>query len=113
MEGVSQSDVTGLLKAWRGGSRDALEQLIPTVHQELRRIAQRYVSRERSGQTLQATALVNEAYLRLVNIREVVSLDRSGNSMTGTVSLDFYAADATTLLGHIADGTVSGTRITP
>jgi len=49
----------------------------------------------------------------LVNIREVVSLDRSGNSMTGTVSLDFYAADATTLLGHIADGTVSGTRITP
>jgi RNA polymerase sigma factor (TIGR02999 family) len=77
MEGVSKSDVTGLLRAWRGGSRDALEQLIPTVYQELRRIAQRYVSRERSGLTLQATALVNEAYLRLVNIREVAWQDRA------------------------------------
>jgi RNA polymerase sigma factor (TIGR02999 family) len=77
MEGVSKSDVTGLLRAWRGGSRDALEQLIPKVYQELRRIAQRYVSRERSGLTLQATALVNEAYLRLVNIREVAWQDRA------------------------------------
>ena len=49
----------------------------------------------------------------LVNIREIVSVDRSGNSMSGTVSLDFYAPDGTTFLAHIVDGTVSATRITP
>jgi hypothetical protein len=49
----------------------------------------------------------------LVNIREVVSVDRSGNAMTGSVSLDFYAPDGTTFLAHIGDGTVSATRINP
>jgi hypothetical protein len=49
----------------------------------------------------------------LINIREVVNLDRSGNSMTGSVSLDLYAVDGTTFMAHVGDGTVSGTRITP
>lgn len=48
----------------------------------------------------------------LVNIRELVSVDRTGNSMTGTVSLDLYAPDGTTLLAHLGEGTVSGERIT-
>jgi len=58
-------DLTGLLIEWGQGNQAALERLIPLVYAEIRRIAHRYVQRERTGQTLQTTALVNEAYLRL------------------------------------------------
>ena len=59
--------------SWHGGTGDeaALDELVPLVHAELHRIARRCISRERVGQTLQATALVNEAYLRLVDVRRV------------------------------------------
>ncbi len=57
--------------AWREGDEAALDELVPLVHAELHRIAKRCISRERVGQTLQATALVNEAYLRLVDVRRV------------------------------------------
>jgi RNA polymerase sigma-70 factor, ECF subfamily len=57
--------------AWREGDEAALDELVPLVHAELHRIAQRCISRERVGQTLQATALVNEVYLRLVDVRRV------------------------------------------
>ena len=67
----SRQDVTQLLQAWRQGQDAALEELLPLVHQELRHLARRYMFGERLGHTLQATALVNEAYLRLVNSREV------------------------------------------
>lgn len=60
-------EVTRLLVAWREGNQNALDELLPMVYDELRRIARRYLSRESPGHTLQATALVNEAYLRLVN----------------------------------------------
>ena len=63
--------VTQLLLAWRQGDEAALGQLVPVVHDELRRLAGQYMSRERVGHTLQATALVNEAYLRLVDVRQV------------------------------------------
>jgi RNA polymerase sigma factor (TIGR02999 family) len=59
-------DVTGLLLKWRGGDKEAEEDLFRLVHQELRRIARRYVGRWRRGQTLETTAVVNEAYVRLV-----------------------------------------------
>ena len=59
-----------MLVAWGGGDESALERLIPLVYDELRRLAHRYMTRERHGHTLQTTALVNEAYLRLVNWRE-------------------------------------------
>ncbi|HXV59284.1 MAG TPA: ECF-type sigma factor, partial [Vicinamibacteria bacterium] len=59
-------DVTGLLERWSGGDRSALDELMPIVHRELRRLAQSYFRDERSDHTLQATALVNEAFLRLV-----------------------------------------------
>jgi RNA polymerase sigma-70 factor (ECF subfamily) len=62
-------DVTRLLKEWSGGDRAALDALIPLVHQELRRVAARHLRRERSDHTLQATALVNEAYMRLADQR--------------------------------------------
>ena len=64
---VSQESVTELLAAWSQGERTALENLLPLVERELRQIAHRYMRRERPGHTLQTTALVNEAYLRLVD----------------------------------------------
>jgi RNA polymerase sigma-70 factor (ECF subfamily) len=64
-------DVTGLLLAWRTGDEAALERLVPIVHGELRRIARRCMAGERAGHSLQATALVNEAYLRLVDVQHV------------------------------------------
>jgi len=63
----STHEVTELLTAWSGGDKAALDKLMPLIHQELRRIAHRYMSRERPGHTMQTTALVNEAYLKLVN----------------------------------------------
>jgi RNA polymerase sigma factor (TIGR02999 family) len=63
--------VTGLLLAWRAGDDEALGRLTPVVHQELQRIARRCLRRERPGQSLQATALVNEAYLRLIDAQAV------------------------------------------
>jgi RNA polymerase sigma factor (TIGR02999 family) len=65
------SEVTQLLLAWSEGDPVALEQLTPLVHRELRRIANNHFRRERPGHTLQATALVNEVYLRLVDQRQV------------------------------------------
>ena len=67
----SAQHVTRLLQAWGQGEDAALEELLPLVQQELRRLARRYMFGERPGHTLQATALVNEAYLRLVNSRQV------------------------------------------
>ena len=64
-------DVTRLLIEWRQGDDAALQRLIPLVHSELRRIAKRYMAGQRAGHTLQATALVNEAYLRLVDVQLV------------------------------------------
>src|SRR4051794_15715744 len=62
---------TTLLLAWGRGDETALDQLIPLVHDELRRLARRHMAGERAGHTLQASALVNEAYLRLIEIKQV------------------------------------------
>jgi RNA polymerase sigma-70 factor (ECF subfamily) len=62
---LNLDNLTGLLIEWGQGNQAALERLTPLVYDEIRRIAHRYVQRERAGQTLQTTALVNEAYLRL------------------------------------------------
>ena len=71
------SEVTALLLAWEGGDEAALERLMPVVHDELRRIARRCMARERSNHSLQATALVNEAYIRLVDAKQVAWRDRA------------------------------------
>jgi RNA polymerase sigma factor (TIGR02999 family) len=63
--------VTQLLIDWSRGDENALQQLIPLVHEELRRVARRHMAHERAEHTLQATALVNEAYMRLVDVRQV------------------------------------------
>lgn len=72
---VSES-VTILLDAWRSGDADALERLTPLVYNELRRLAQRYMNAERAGHTLQATAVVNEAFVKLIDM-EVSWQDRA------------------------------------
>jgi RNA polymerase sigma-70 factor, ECF subfamily len=69
-------EITRLLQAWGGGDRAALDRLTPLVYQELRRMARHYMRAERPGQTLQTTALVNEAYLRLVDMTQVNWHDR-------------------------------------
>jgi RNA polymerase sigma factor (TIGR02999 family) len=73
---VTTGDITQLLLQWRRGDESALEQLMPLVYEELRRLARRCMRRERGGYTLQTTALVNEAYLRLVNSSRVQWQDR-------------------------------------
>ena len=69
--------ITRLLVDWRNGDEAALEQLIPLVHAELRRLARRHMAHERVGHTLQATALVNEAYMRLIDVKQMKWQDRA------------------------------------
>jgi RNA polymerase sigma factor (TIGR02999 family) len=64
-------DVSTLLRAWSDGDQDALARLTPIVYDELRRLARHYMKRERAGHSLQITALVNEAYLRLVDYKRM------------------------------------------
>jgi RNA polymerase sigma factor (TIGR02999 family) len=71
MSESSSHEVTGLLQAWCDGKAEALEELVPLVYQELHRAAARYMAREHPDHTLQTTALVNEVYLRLVDIRSL------------------------------------------
>jgi RNA polymerase sigma-70 factor, ECF subfamily len=70
-------EITRLLKAWSGGDPEALEQLTPKVYTELRRMAGQHMRNEHPGSTLQATALVNEVYMRLVNAANVNWQDRA------------------------------------
>lgn len=62
------AEITGLLRAWSGGDAAALDQLTALVYRELRGMARRYMKNERAGNTLQTTALVNDVYLRVVDI---------------------------------------------
>jgi RNA polymerase sigma factor (TIGR02999 family) len=71
------AEITGLLKAWAAGDRVALDRLTPLVYAELRRLARRYMARERRGNSLQATALVNEAFVRLVEADNIRWQDRA------------------------------------
>ena len=76
MDSPPTADVTGLLHAWQAGDSQALEKLLSVLYQELRRTARHYMQQERDGHTLQTTALVNEAYLRLAGLQQVSYRDR-------------------------------------
>jgi len=71
MTQTSREEVTGLLQAWSNGDQAALDKLMPLVYAELHRLAKRYMGREHEGHSLQTSALVNEAYLRLVDAHGV------------------------------------------
>ena len=90
MNQPSSTDVTQLLLDWNNGNKAALEQLMPAVYKELRKIAARYLRGERSGHTLQPTALVHEAYLRLIDRTQVNWQNRA-----------HFLGTAATLMRHI------------
>ena len=71
MDAPPSHEVTGLLQAWSTGDEEALQKLIPLVYRELHRAARHYMAGERTGHTLQATALINEVYLRLIDARRM------------------------------------------
>jgi RNA polymerase sigma factor (TIGR02999 family) len=74
---TSPQDVTQILKKWQEGDSEAADKLMPLVYEELRRLARNYLQRERADHTLQATALVHEAYLRMVDDKSVTWKDRA------------------------------------
>jgi len=77
MKPSPSQEVTQLLRAWSQGDNAALDELYQIVYGELRRLAHRYMSRENAGHTLQTTALVNEAYLRLADVKDMNWQDRA------------------------------------
>jgi RNA polymerase sigma factor (TIGR02999 family) len=93
MTQASRQEVTGLLQAWSAGDQEALEKLVPLVYAELHRLAKRYMGRERAGHTLQTSALVNEAYLRLVDAHSVQWQNRA----------HFFAVSAQTMRRILVD----------
>jgi len=86
-------DITGLLLAWNAGDQEAFDRLVPVVYDELRRIARRYTERESVGHPLQATALVHEAYIRLIDARQVQWQNRA----------HFYAVSANLMRRILVD----------
>jgi RNA polymerase sigma factor (TIGR02999 family) len=74
---AAAGDLSTLLRAWADGDRNALDKLTPFVYEELRRLARRYMRRERPGHSLQTTALVNEAWMRLVDYKRMQWQDRA------------------------------------
>jgi RNA polymerase sigma factor (TIGR02999 family) len=90
---AATQEVTELLQSWARGDRSALDRLVPLVHEELHRLAHRCMRHEQAGHTLQTTALVNEAYLRLVNADTVRWEDRS----------HFFAISATVMRRILVD----------
>src|SRR5215467_10467000 len=77
MESPTPPNITQLLVAWNLGDQDALAQLTPLVYRELHRLARHYLAGERNGHLLQTTALVNEAFVRLIDWRQVEWKDRA------------------------------------
>ena len=71
MSAHSPKDITQLLVDWSEGNKEALDKLVPLVYEELRRLARHYMRREHEGHTLQTSALVNEAYLKLIDQKDV------------------------------------------
>ena len=74
---ATNAEITRLLKAWGRGDKAALDRLTPLVYEELRRLARNYIRKEQRGHSLQATALVNEAFIRLVDGRAIDWQDRA------------------------------------
>ena len=77
MKSPARHQITELLAEWRDGNQSALDELYPLVYDELHRLARRYMSRERKDHTLQTTALINEAYVRMVDQKNVNWANRS------------------------------------
>lgn len=103
-------DVTGLLKAWSSGDEAAQERLIPLVYRELRYLARHYRHKSGAGDTLQTTALVNEAYLRLVGIHNVEWRDRVHFFAVSAQVMRRILVDSARARGAIKRGGQAGPR---
>jgi len=90
---ADKGQITQLLHAWRGGDRDALDQLMPLIYDDLRNLARRSMVHERPGVTIQATALVNETFLRLTDAPNIEWADRA----------HFFAVAATVMRRILTD----------
>ena len=106
MASRSSHDITQLLIAWNNGDQPAFEQLVPLVHAELHRLARRYMKQERAGHLLQPTALVNEAYMRLIDWKNVEWKNRAhffgvSAQLMRRILVDF-ARQRPRLAGHTA-----------
>ena len=95
------SQITRLLKAWSGGDEAALKELMPLVYNELRKAARRHMRNERPDHTLEATALVNEVYLRLLKVTEINWRDRT----------HFFAVAAQMMRRLLVDAARARTRV--
>src|SRR5579863_8877996 len=96
----AHSEITQWLQAWSKGDQDALEKLLPAVYGELRRLAHSYMRRESAGHTLQKTALINEAYLRLASADGLDWKDRA----------HFFAVAAQTMRRILVDAARARSR---
>src|SRR5260370_39045950 len=95
MSAPSQHETTHLLRAWSDGQQVAHERLLPLVYEELHRLAKSYMVRERADHTLQTTALVHEAYLRLIDVSAANYQDRAPFFEIGTVLMQRTLQDGT------------------
>jgi RNA polymerase sigma-70 factor (ECF subfamily) len=113
MTTLSKPNVTELLIEWQQGDREALERLTPLVYDELRRMAHRYVQRERDGgQTLETTALVNEAYLRLMDRQEMDWQNRSHFFAAVSIVMRHVLIDYARRRHYLKRGGVEAQRVT-
>jgi len=101
---ANPADVTGLLLAWGGGDREALDRLVPLVQHELRTIARKHMARERAGHSLQPTALVNEAYLRLIDLKRVKWQSRAHFFAMASRMMRRILVDAARAKGYLKRG---------
>lgn len=97
-------NATALLLAWGRGETAAFDQLVPVIHDELRRLARRYMRHERPGHTLQPTALVNEAYLRLIEIKRVHWQDRAHFFAMSALVMRRVLVDSARARGNVKRG---------
>ena len=88
-----REEITGILKEWSSGDESAVDRLFPLVYDELRRLARAYMNRERRGHTFQPTELVNEAFMRLVDVESIEWNDRA----------HFYAISSTIMRRILVD----------
>jgi RNA polymerase sigma factor (TIGR02999 family) len=104
VEGPTTAEITSLLKAWGRGDGEALRRLTPLVYDHLRAQARRYMRHERGGGTLQGTALVHEAYLRLIEARDVDWQDRSHFYAVASQMMRRILVDAARARGAVKRG---------
>ncbi|HZS03722.1 MAG TPA: sigma-70 family RNA polymerase sigma factor [Blastocatellia bacterium] len=104
MDSPATHEVTELLLAWREGDESALEKLTPLVYQELRRLASAYMARERPDHILQTTALVNEAYLRLVDAKQMRWQNRAHFFAVSAQLMRHILVDFARSRGHLKRG---------